>query len=77
MIADSRPIETSPADTNHVAIARNTVARSEMLRPSPRADDATASTPTWRPHHRSTTRPMTAATNTLTVTMTNTTARDR
>src|SRR3954451_14180745 len=64
-IADSRPIDTSPAETIHVAATRSHVARREMLRPSPRADAATASMPVRVTQRRWTNHPIVAATATL------------
>src|SRR5262245_31016271 len=64
-IADSRPIDTSPAETIHVAATRSHVARNEMLRPSPRADAATASMPVRLAQCRCTNHPIEAATTTL------------
>src|SRR4051812_33440566 len=64
-IADSRPIDTSPAETIHVAATRSHVARKEMLRPSPRADAATASMPVRVTQRRWTNHPIVAAMATL------------
>src|SRR3954451_3951784 len=64
-IADSRTIDTSPAETIHVAATRSHVARNEMLRPSPRADAATASMPVRLAQLRWTNHPIVAAAATL------------
>src|SRR5262245_46046736 len=73
-IADSRPIDTRPEDTIHVAATRSHVARNERLRPSPRADAATASMPVRFAQWRCTNHPIVDATATLAAATANRTA---